>query len=80
MKKHKNLIKIGITGSYGKTTTKEYLAEILLVKYRVLKSPENINTLLGLAKFISKNLDESFQVLIIEMAAYKKGDIKNFAE
>ncbi|MEK7553730.1 MAG: UDP-N-acetylmuramoyl-tripeptide--D-alanyl-D-alanine ligase [Patescibacteria group bacterium] len=78
LKKYKNLIKIGITGSYGKTTTKEYLAEILSVKYRVLKSPENINTLLGLAKFISKNLDESFQVLVIEMAAYKKGDIKKF--
>ena len=76
LKKHKDLIKIGIAGSYGKTTTKEYLAEILLVKYRVLKSPENINTLLGLVKFISKNLDESFQVLVVEMAAYKRGDIK----
>lgn len=76
LKKHKDLIKIGITGSYGKTTAKEYLAEILSVKYRVLKSPENINTLLGLAKFISKNLDKPFQFLIVEMAAYKKGDIK----
>lgn len=76
LKKHKDLIKIGIIGSYGKTAAKEYLAEILSVKYRVLKSPENINTLLGLVKFISKNLDESFQVLVVEMAAYKRGDIK----
>lgn len=75
LKKNKNLLKIGIAGSYGKTTTKEYLAEILSVKYRVLKSPGNINTLLGLARFISKNFDESFQVLIAEAAAYKKGDI-----
>lgn len=76
LKKYKDLIKIGVAGSYGKTTAKECLAEILSVKYRVLKSPENINTLLGLARFISKNLDKSFQILIVEMAAYKKGDIK----
>lgn len=76
LKKHENLIKIGIAGSYGKTTTKEYLAEILSVKHRVLKSPGNVNTLLGLARFISKKLDESFRVLIVEMAAYRKGDIK----
>ncbi len=76
IKKHKNLIKIGIAGSYGKTTTKEFLAETLSSKYRVLKTPENINTLLGVARLILKELNEDYHVLIVEMAAYKEGDIK----
>jgi len=76
LKKHNNLIKIGIAGSYGKTTTKEFLAEILSSRYRVLKTPENINTLLGVARLILKKLNEDYHVLIVEMATYKKGGIK----
>ncbi|PIP92407.1 hypothetical protein COW77_00100, partial [Candidatus Wolfebacteria bacterium CG18_big_fil_WC_8_21_14_2_50_39_7] len=72
--------KIGIAGSYGKTTTKEYLAAILSSKYRIFKTPENINTLLGIIKLILKELDENYHILITEMAAYKKGDIKNLCK
>ncbi len=76
LKKYKDLIKIGITGSYGKTTTKEYLAAVLSEKYRVLKTPENINTLIGISRLILKELNESYQIFVAEMAAYKRSDIK----
>jgi UDP-N-acetylmuramoyl-tripeptide--D-alanyl-D-alanine ligase len=71
-----NLIVIGITGSYGKTTAKEVLAEILSRKYRVLKTPENINTPLGVAGLILGRLDKETQVFIVEMGAYQRGDIR----
>jgi len=80
LKRRKDLVKIGIAGSYGKTTTKEYLTAILSSKYRIFKTPENINTLLGIIKLILKELDENYHILITEMAAYKKGDIKNLCK
>ncbi len=71
-----NLIKIVITGSYGKTTFKEMLAWVLEEKYLVLKTPGNINTQLGIAWFLLKRLNKKHQVLIIEAGAYQKGEIK----
>ena len=70
-----NLIKIGITGSFGKTTVKEILKTILSNKYKVLATPESYNTPLGLAKTIG-NLEDSHDVFIAEMGARKVGDIK----
>ncbi len=69
---------IGIAGSYGKTSTKEILATIMEQKFLVIKTPENINTDLGIAEFIIKN-KEKFKVesiFIAEMGAYKKGEIE----
>ncbi|MCX6725920.1 MAG: Mur ligase family protein [Candidatus Shapirobacteria bacterium] len=71
-----NLIKIVITGSYGKTTFKEMLAWVLEEKYLVLKTPGNINTQLGIAWFLLKKLNKKHQVLIVEAGAYQRGDIK----
>jgi len=67
---------IGITGSYGKTTTKEYLFHILSQKYRVAKTDENMNTDVGVALSVIKNLKEDTQYFIAEMGAYRKGEIK----
>lgn len=69
------LIKIGITGSYGKTSVKNFLAEMLSKKYRVLATPESYNTPMGIAKTVSK-LDASYGVFIAEMGARRVGDIK----
>ncbi|MBU0647851.1 UDP-N-acetylmuramoyl-tripeptide--D-alanyl-D-alanine ligase [Patescibacteria group bacterium] len=77
--KQKNMIKIGITGSYGKTSMKEILGAVLQEKFKVLKTPENINTDIGVARFITKNLRDE-EVLIVEMGAYSKGDIINLCE
>lgn len=74
-----DVIKIGITGSYGKTTVKEILKTILSQKFRVLSSPESYNTPLGIALTV-KNLDSTHDVLLAEMGARAKGDIKELAE
>ncbi len=71
-----NLVIIGITGSYGKTTVKEILSHLLETDYRVLKTPENYNTPLGIAKIILTKLNAQHQIFIVEMGAYQIGDIK----
>lgn len=67
---------IGITGSFGKTTTKEIFAQILGQKFRVHKTPENVNTLLGIAQWIKQAPFGDGDVVIVEMGAYGRGDIK----
>ncbi len=66
---------IGITGSYGKTTMKEILAAILSERYAVLKTPDNINTPVGIARLIIEKLTPHIQIFIVEMGAYRRGDI-----
>jgi len=75
-----NLTVIGITGSYGKTSVKEFLYSILKTQYRVLKTPESYNTVLGIAKVIDLELDDSYQFFVCEMAAYKRGEIKELVK
>jgi len=74
--KIKNLTVIGITGSYGKSSTKEFLSQILSKKFRVLKTPGNINTEIGVSQFILKNLKTDVEILIVEMGAYRAGEIR----
>lgn len=74
-----DVIKIGITGSFGKTSVKEILKTILSQKYRVLATPESYNTPLGIS-LTTKNLDSTHDVFIAEMGARSKGDIKSLAE
>lgn len=75
IKKHPRLITIGITGSYGKTSTKEFLASILATKFKVLKTVGSNNTDIGVAKTIVDNLKDQ-NIFVCEMAAYKRGEIK----
>lgn len=72
--KREDLIKIGITGSYAKTTVKNILATMLSEKYSVLKSPSSYNTPMGIVKTV-KNLNDNHQVLICEMGARRSGEI-----
>ncbi len=80
LKKYPNLIKIGITGSFGKTSTKFFLQTILSEKYSVLASPFSYNTPMGITKSIIQYLDFSHQILIAEMGARFVGDIKELCE
>lgn len=66
---------IAVTGSYGKTTMKEMLAAVLGEKFNILKTPENINTPLGIARLILEELRPATQVFLVEMGAYQRGDI-----
>lgn len=72
----KNLIKIGITGSYAKTSVKNILSTMLSVKYKVLQTPQSFNTPLGISKTVLENSLESYQIFIAEMGARYVGDIK----
>lgn len=75
-----NLKVIGITGSYGKTSSKNILNDILNVKYNVLPSPKNFNTLYGLMITINNYLDKFSDLFIAEMGAFKKGEIKELCD
>ncbi|MGC9003133.1 MAG: UDP-N-acetylmuramoyl-tripeptide--D-alanyl-D-alanine ligase [bacterium] len=70
-----SILSIGVTGSTGKTTTKEMLAHILLAKYEVLKTESNFNNEIGVPLTIFK-LEESHSALVVEMAMRGKGQIK----
>lgn len=76
----KNLKVVGITGSYGKTSTKEFLFTILQEKFRVLKTPEHRNSEIGISQTILNDLKEDHQIFICEMGAYNKGGVKLLAE
>lgn len=76
MAQYKNLIVIGVTGSFGKTTTKEFLATILSDKFNCLKTEGYHNTELAIAKTILGKLSHKHECFIVEMGAYRKGEIK----
>ena len=74
------LIRIGITGSYGKTSTKFLLRDILSVKYNVLATPSSFNTTMGVTRVIREQLMPSHEVFIAEMGARHVGDIRELVE
>lgn len=74
------LIKIGITGSYGKTSTKFLLRTILSQKYNVLATPSSFNTTMGVTRIIREQLKDEHEVFIAEMGARHVGDIKELVE
>lgn len=74
--KFKNLLVIGITGSYGKTSTKEFLSTILSEKFNVLKTKEHQNSEVGISQCILNELRPEHEVFVVEMGAYNRGGIK----
>jgi len=75
-----NLKLIGITGSYGKTSCKNILADILNVKYNALPTPKSLNTLNGLMITINNKLSKFDDIFIAEMGAYVVGEINKLCE
>ncbi len=75
MAKNSKAVFIGITGSYGKTSTKEFLYQILSEKFKVAKTEKNHNSEIGVAISILKNLKSDTDYFIAELGAYKKGEI-----
>lgn len=71
---------VGITGSYGKTSSKNILSDILNVKYIARPTPRNLNTEYGLMITINNHLDKFDEVFIAEMGAYKVGEIKTLCD
>lgn len=71
---------VAITGSYGKTTTKNYTAHLLTGSRRVIASPASFNNRMGLARAINENLSPGTQVFVAEMGTYGKGEIADLCE
>lgn len=75
-----NLVTIGITGSYGKTSTKFYLNKLLSAKYNVLMTPESFNTTMGVVKTVRGSLNATYDYFICEMGAKGVGEIKEICD
>lgn len=80
LSEYTNLQVVGITGSYGKTSSKNILNEILSCKYITRSTPKNYNTPYGLMITINDYLDKFDEVFIAEMGAYVNGRIKNLCD
>lgn len=72
----KDITIIAITGSYGKTSTKEYLTTILSQRFRVLSTKEHQNTEVAIPRIILNELGGKYDIFIAELGAYDKGTIK----
>ena len=72
----KNLKVIAITGSYGKTSTKEFLTTILSKKFKVLSTSKHQNAEIGIAKCILDDLKPEHEIFIAEVGAYNKGKVE----
>lgn len=67
---------IGITGSYGKTSTKHFLAHILSSAEATLTTPGSVNTEMGIVRVIREHLEPRDKYFIVEMGAYGIGSIR----
>ena len=73
-------VRIGITGSFGKTSVKHILAHMLQRRFRVFFSKGSINTVLGITRHVRERLQSGHEVLIFEMGAYGIGSIRRLCE
>jgi len=71
---------VAITGSYGKTSTKHHLAELLSGSVTVVPTPRSFNNRAGLAVAINEHLVDGTKVFIAEMGTYGKGEIRSMCE
>lgn len=71
---------IGITGSFGKTSTKQYLTTLLSSKYYTVASPGSFNNLLGLSRTVNDVLADGTEIFVAEMGTYGPGEIRRIAE
>ncbi|MEQ8677630.1 MAG: UDP-N-acetylmuramoyl-tripeptide--D-alanyl-D-alanine ligase [Aggregatilineales bacterium] len=73
---------IGITGSYGKTTTKNFITDILNGRYRAYATPKSYNTMMGVCIAINNDLATNYSVdyFVVEMGAYIRGEIERISE
>lgn len=78
--KHKALNIIGITGSYGKTTTKHVVSTIMSESFHTVMTPESYNTPMGITITVRNMLKPIHQVFVCEMGAYKKGEIQELVD
>jgi len=71
---------ICVTGSYGKTSMKNFITQVLGEKYNVYATPRSVNTLGGIIRDVNESLPSSAQVYICEAGAREVGDIYAIAQ
>jgi len=71
---------IGIAGSYGKTSTKNIMAQLLAPQKQTLPTPKSFNTLMGITRAINENLESKHELFLVEMDAYNTGEIAKMCE
>jgi len=71
---------VAVTGSYGKTTTKGYIAHLVAGTKTVVASPRSFNNRAGLARAVNENLVPGTQVFVAEMGTYGPGEIAELCE
>lgn len=79
LSENKNLKVIFVTGSFGKTTTKRYLYELLKDDYKTVATPKSFNTPIGICLSV-KNINADTQIFIAEAGARRAGDIKTLCQ
>ena len=76
LRERKDLIRIGITGSWGKTSVKFILGTLLSEKYSTLITPASYNTPMGVTRIIRTRLEPGYRIFVAEMGARHVGDIR----
>jgi UDP-N-acetylmuramoyl-tripeptide--D-alanyl-D-alanine ligase len=71
---------VGITGSYGKTTTKFCVAAVLGLDRPTLATPESYNSHLGVVRTINEHLTAEHRAFVVEMGMYRAGDIRELCD
>jgi UDP-N-acetylmuramoyl-tripeptide--D-alanyl-D-alanine ligase len=71
---------IGITGSYGKTTTKFCAGAVLEQDRSTLVTPDSYNSLLGVVRTINENMRDEHEAFVVEMGMFRRGDITELCE
>ncbi len=71
---------IGVAGSYGKTTMKEVLSEVLGSRFKVQATPESVNTPVGIARWVLNKVTDDTRIIIVEMGEHYQNDIKDICD
>lgn len=74
------LLILGVTGSYGKTSVKSYLGALLNAGFDTLITPESFNTPMGVVRTVRENLRSTHEIFVCEMGARHAGDIKELCD
>lgn len=74
------LLVIGVSGSYGKSSTKEYMAQILGEKFKVAKTFGSYNTPIGIARTILSKVNKDTQIFVVELGSYKRGEVAELCQ
>jgi UDP-N-acetylmuramoyl-tripeptide--D-alanyl-D-alanine ligase len=75
VREHKDLKIVAVAGSFGKTTTKNFIYDLVRYNYVTQIIPGNINTPLGIGMWVFGSLQKNTRLLIVEVDAYKRGEI-----